>query len=137
MLEFPILKLVTHKMPTISKVLETLVDPVTKGDPESSLRWTSKSLRNLTQELKNNEFDVSHVTVASLLRESDYSLQLNRKEREGKSVPDRNAHFERISEQVKTFHREGQPVISVDTKKKNSWGITKMEGVNIEKKAIH
>ncbi len=112
-------KPILSKLPGISQALETLVESTTKGDPISPLRWICKSLRNLTQELGKMGFKVSPPTVANLLKEADYSLQLKRKEREGKSVPDRNAQFEHISEQVKAFHKEGQPVISVDTKKKN------------------
>ena len=121
-------KSVVHKMPTILKELEALVEPATKGHPESPLRWTSKSLRNLANELKSRELDVSHDTVGNLLKTSNYSLQLNRKEREDKSVPDRNAQFEYINEQVKAFHKDNQPVISVDTKKKELVGNYKNGG---------
>ena len=113
-------KLMTDKMPGIFHALEVLLEPAAKGDPEKPLRWTNKGLRKLSTELKNQEFDVSPNTVALLLKQSGYSLQLNRKEKEGKSVPDRNAQFEHINEKVKAFHREGQPVISVDTKKKGA-----------------
>jgi len=88
----------------------------------------------LTQELGKMGFKVSPPTVANLLKEADYSLQLNRKEREGKSVPDRNAQFEHINEQVKAFHKEGQPVISVDTKKKELIGNYKNAGCEYRKK---
>ncbi len=122
------------KLPEILQVLETLIDSTTKGDPISPLRWTCKSLRNLTQELAKKGFNISHPTVGSLLRDADYSLQLNRKEREGKSVPDRNAQFEHINEQVKAFHIERQPVISVDTKKKELVGNYKNAGREYRKK---
>src|SRR3990167_3061826 len=115
-------KTTMSKLPGLSKELESLAEPATKGDPMSPLLWVSKSLRNLSRELKKKGYDVSHSTVSSLLKDAGYSLQLNRKEREGKSVPDRNAQFEHINEQVKTFLREGQPVISVDTKKKELVG---------------
>lgn len=127
-------KSVVRKMPTVLKELEALVEPTTKGHPESSLRWTSKSLRNLSSELKKKDLDVSHSTVADLLRTVDYSLQMNRKEREGKSVPDRNAQFEYINEQAIAFHKERQPVISVDTKKKELVGNYKNGGCEYRKK---
>jgi hypothetical protein len=127
-------KSVSRKMPTILKELQGLVEPSTKGHPESSLRWTTKSLRNLTNELKKKELDVSHSTVADLLKTAEYSLQLNRKEREGKSVPDRNAQFEHINEQVDVFHKAHQPVISVDTKKKELVGNYKNGGREYRKK---
>lgn len=127
-------KSILSKSPEISKELVALVEPTAKGDPMSSLRWTSKSLRHLTQELKKKEFCVSHQTVANLLKNENYSLQLNKKEREGKSVPDRNAQFEYINEQIKKFHSEGQPVISVDTKKKELVGNYKNAGREYRKK---
>lgn len=127
-------KPILSKLPGISQALETLVESTTKGDPISPLRWICKSLRNLTQELGKMGFKVSPPTVANLLKEADYSLQLNRKEREGKSVPDRNAQFEHINEQVKAFHKEGQPVISVDTKKKELIGNYKNAGREYRKK---
>lgn len=127
-------KPILSKMPTLLKELETFVEPATKGHPESSLRWTSKSLRNLSEELKKKDLDVSHSTVADLLKAANYSLQLNRKEREGKSVPDRNAQFEYINEQVKAFHEARQPVISVDTKKKELIGNYKNGGREYRKK---
>lgn len=115
-------KTIASKFPEVIKALETLVESSTKGDPMTPLQWTSKSLRKLSQELKNMGYDVSRGTVASLLKDAGYSLQLNRKEREGKSVPDRNAQFEYINEQTKAFLHEGHPVISVDTKKKELIG---------------
>ena len=127
-------KSVLSTMPTLLKELEAFVEPATKGHPESSLRWTSKSLRNLTRELKKKDLDVSHSKVADLLKTANYSLQLNRKEREGKSVPDRNAQFEYINEQVKAFHEAHQPVISVDTKKKELIGNYKNGGREYRKK---
>jgi hypothetical protein len=127
-------KSVLSKIPTILKELEALVEPATKGHPESSLRWTNKSLRNLSRELKLKKLDVSHSTVADLLKLSDYSLQLNRKEREGKDAPDRNAQFEHINEQIEIFHKENQPVISVDTKKKEIVGNFKNAGREYRKK---
>ncbi len=127
-------KLVADKMPGIVPALEVLLEPAAKGDPEKPLRWTNKGLRKLSAELKNQEFDVSPNTVALLLKQSGYSLQLNRKEKEGKSVPDRNAQFEHINEKVMAFHRENQPVISVDTKKKELVGNFKNNGREYRKK---
>lgn len=127
-------KTILSKQPEISKELASLAEPATKGDPTTPLLWVSKSLRNLSRELKKKGYDVSYDTVSNLLKDAGYSLQLNRKEREGKSVPDRNAQFEYISEQVKTFLREGQPVISVDTKKKELVGNYKNWGREYTKK---
>lgn len=115
-------KTILSKSPEIIKALESLIEPSTKGDPMIPLRWVSKSLRNISRELRKMGYDVSHGTIASLLKDAGYSLQLNRKEREGKAVPDRNAQFEHINDQAKTFLLEGQPVISVDTKKKELVG---------------
>lgn len=121
-------KSVSSKMPGILGALEALVEPATKGDPECTLRWTNKGLRKLSSELQKQGFDVSHATVADLLRQAGYSLQLNRKDKEGKSVPDRNAQFEHINEQAMAFLKEGEPVISVDTKKKELVGNFKNGG---------
>lgn len=108
--------------------LEALVDPVTRGDPESPLRWTCKSTRRLADELTRQRHPVGPRTVAKLLQEAGYSLQANRKTREGSSHPDRNAQFEHINTQVTTFHKQRQPVISVDTKKKELVGDFKNGG---------
>ena len=115
-------KTILSKHPEVIRMLESLIEPSTKGDPMTPLQWVSKSLRNISRELGKMGYDVSHETVASLLKDAGYSLQLNRKEREGRSVPDRNAQFEHINERAKTFLLEGQPVISVDTKKKELVG---------------
>ena len=108
--------------------LEALLEPVTRGDPESPLRWTCKSTRRLADELTRQRHPVGPRTVAALLHEAGYSLQANRKTREGSSHPDRNAQFEHINAQVMTFHRQRQPVISVDTKKKELVGDFKNAG---------
>ena len=108
--------------------LETLIDPVTRGDPESPLRWTCKSTRRLADELTRQRHPVGSRTVATLLHEAGYSLQANRKTREGSSHPDRNAQFEHINAQVIAFHKHRQPVISVDTKKKELVGDFKNGG---------
>jgi len=106
----------------IRKQLDILIDPVTRGDPESPLRWTCKSTRRLSEELQNRKIYVSHSSVRQVLYDMGYSLQANRKTREGTDHPDRNAQFEYINEQVKTFLHADQPVISVDTKKKENLG---------------
>jgi hypothetical protein len=108
--------------PSILASLETLVEPMTRGDPESPLRWTCRSTRNLAKELQGQGHRVGERTVAMLLHRAGYSLQSNRKVREGDSHPDRNVQFEHINAQVLVFQRRGQPVISVDTKKKELVG---------------
>jgi hypothetical protein len=114
--------------PSILDTLESLVEPVTRGDPESPLRWTCKSTRQLADELRQREYRVGERTVAMLLHHAGYSLQSNRKVREGASHPDRDAQFEHIAAQVMAFQRRGQPVISVDTKKKELVGAFKNGG---------
>lgn len=116
------------KFPHIIEELEKLIEPVTRGDPESPLRWTSKSVRTLAQELHDRGFSVSHPAVAGLLKDMDYSLQANRKTKEGSSHPDRDAQFEYIYNLVNEFQQAGQPVISVDTKKKERVGDFKNPG---------
>jgi hypothetical protein len=96
---------------------EELIDPVTRGDPDSPLRWTNKSTAKLVSELARQNHPVSDRMVATLLKQAGYSLQANRKTREGRSHPERKAQFEHINARVKAFHKR-QPVISVDTKKK-------------------
>ena len=114
--------------PLLRKELEDLVDPSSRGDPESSLRWTCKSVRKLAAELVARGHAVSHQTVAELLREMDYSLQGNRKNREGGSHPDRDAQFQYIARQVRRQQQAGGRVISVDTKKKELVGDFKNAG---------
>jgi len=108
--------------------LEGLVEPATRGDPESPLRWTCKSVRRLAEELQRQGHVISYPVVAELLREQGYSLQGNRKSQEGDSHPDRNAQFEHINRKVKRFLASRQPVISVDTKKKELVGNFKNGG---------
>ncbi len=108
--------------------LERLIEPTTRGDPESPLRWTCKSVRQLAQELRREHHQVSHQLVSDLLHELDYSLQANRKTIEGTSHPDRDAQFEHINRRVRLFLRAGDPVISVDTKKKELVGNFKNGG---------
>jgi hypothetical protein len=119
---------------TLLKDLHDLVDPATRGDPMSPLLWTCQSTRHLAQALNTRGHDVSHQTVARLLTESGYSLQANRKSEEGKDHPDRNAQFEHINRQVRSFQRRGQPVVSVDTKKKELVGNYKNPGQEWEPK---
>jgi hypothetical protein len=108
--------------------LESLVEPVTRGDPESPLRWTCKSLRQLESELRSQGHAVSHTSIGVLLKKLGYSLQGNRKTLEGGDHPDRNAQFEFINERAKDAMYNGQPVISVDTKKKELVGQYKNGG---------
>jgi hypothetical protein len=114
--------------PGLLAALDALVDPVTRGHPESPLRWTCKSTRKLAAELCRQNHAVSDRTVAALLVQTGYSLQANRKTREGKDHPDRNAQFEYINRQVQAMQRRGQPVVSVDTKKKELVGEYKNPG---------
>ncbi len=114
--------------PALLPALEALVEPVTRGDPESPLRWTCKSTRRLAEELTRQGYRVGARTVASLLHEAGYSLQANRKTREGLAHPDRNAQFEYINASVAGSLIRGQPAISVDTKKKELVGDFKNGG---------
>jgi hypothetical protein len=114
--------------PTLKADLEQLIDPVTRGDPESPLRWTCKSTRQLADALHEMGHRTSHRMVGELLRDLGYRLQSNRKTLEGSSHPDRNAQFEHIHAQVKQFQDRGDPVISVDTKKKELIGNFKQAG---------
>ena len=108
--------------PDLPQALEKLVEPLTRGDPQSPLRWTCKSTRTLAAELLSQRHPISHETVAQLLRGMDYSLQGNRKTEEGADHPDRNAQFLHINEQVRLAMNAGRPVISVDTKNKELIG---------------
>ena len=108
--------------------LEKLVEPATRGDPSSPLLWTSKSTRKLAAELARRGHQVSHMTVSRLLKQLGYSLQANRKMREGADHPDRDAQFLHINKKVRSFQRRKQPVISVDTKKRELVGDFKNAG---------
>jgi transposase len=114
--------------PEVRSALEALVEPITRGDPESPLRWTCKSLRNLAEELKDQGYSTSHRMVGELLHEMGYSLQANRKTSEGKQHPDRNMQFEFINLLVEENLKKGNPVISVDAKKKELVGNFKNVG---------
>jgi DDE family transposase len=113
---------------TLLSDLETLVNPSTRGDPQSPLRWTCKRTRNLAEALTQQGHRVSHQTVARLLQASGDNLQVHRKTREGESHPDRDAQFEDIAKQVRLSRRRGQPVVSVDTQKKELVGDFKNAG---------
>jgi hypothetical protein len=115
-------KNLTAHYPDIPDALESLIDPVMRGDPESPLRWTCKSTRLLSHELNRQGYDISPSSVRFLLHQLEYSLQGNTKTREGEDRPDRNEQFLYINDQVKKFLHAGQPVISVDTKKKENLG---------------
>jgi hypothetical protein len=121
-------KRITETDPLLLRALEELVDPVTRGHPESPLRWTCKSTAKLAEELTRQNHAVTDRTVATLLKRAGYSLQANRKTLEGSSHPDRNAQFEHINKQVLAFQKQNQPVVSVDTKKKELVGEFKNPG---------
>src|SRR6266700_2225000 len=125
---------VEDKDPRVWPALEKLVDPVTRGDPMSPLRWTTKSTVKLADELSARGYRVGPKTVARLLKDHDYSLQANTKTIEGKQHPDRDAQFSYINEQVTAFLAAGHPVISVDTEKKENVGWYKNGGVEYQRK---
>jgi len=122
------------KQPELIGALEALVDSGTRGDPESPMKWTVKSTRALTRELRQQGFSVGSTKVGELLETLGYSLQANRKTIEGKQHPDRNAQFEFISKRVKRQARHSQPSISVDTKKKEVLGNLKNPGKVLRRK---
>ena len=121
-------KRLVDKDVTLLRDLEALVDPVTRGDPQSPLRWTSKSTRKLAEELQACGHPIEARTVAGLLTELGYSLQALRKTREGAAHPDRDAQFVYINEQTQAFQAQGYPVVSVDAKKKELVGEFKTGG---------
>ncbi len=121
-------KALTETDPGLLAALEALIEPTTRGDPESPLRWTCKSTRRLADELTRKRHPIGVNTVAALLRQAGYSLQANRKTREGARHPDRNAQFKHINAQVRRFQNQDQPAISVDTKKKELIGDFKNAG---------
>lgn len=114
--------------PALPGVLESLVEPLARGDPQSPLRWTCKSTRALATELTRKKHPISHEKVAQFLRDMNYSLQGNRKTEEGADHPDRDAQFEHINAQVGHAMAAGRPVISVDTKKKELIGNYENDG---------
>jgi len=121
-------KKTVHQDRTLRRDLEALIEPVTRGDPESPLRWTAKSVRRLAGELQRQGHRTSHRMVAEMLHELGYSLQANAKTIEGARHPDRNAQFEYLNEKVRKFLTQRDPVISVDTKKKELVGEFKNVG---------
>ena len=121
-------KPLSHHDPTLVRDLEALVEPTSRGDPQSPLRWTCKSVRQLAAELQRQGHKVGRQKVAELLADLGYSLQANRKTKEGTSHPDRNAQFAHINAQVQVFQERGQPVVSVETKKKELVGDFKNGG---------
>ncbi|MFC1586090.1 ISAzo13 family transposase [Fibrobacterota bacterium] len=121
-------KRITIHNPKIVARLEKLIDPDTRGDPENPLRWTCKSTRTLAKQLTKKNNSISHVKVSQLLHDLNYSLQSNRKTKEGDGHPDRDAQFRHINKEVKRALESGIPVISVDTKKKELLGNYKNDG---------
>jgi hypothetical protein len=115
-------KPVTYQQPGLLAALASLVEPTSRGDPESPLRWSCKSVRHLADALQKQGFQIGRQKVADLLSELGYSLQANCKTKEGSTHPDRNAQFDYINRQVQAFQRRRQPVVSVDTKKKELVG---------------
>lgn len=122
------------RQPELRRALDALIEPVTRGDPMSPLRWTCKSTHTLATELRRQGFDVGSNTVSRLLRSAGYSLQANRKTLEGKQHPDRDAQFRHIDRRVRAVQKAGQPVISVDTKKKEPLGRMKNPGRTYRRK---
>jgi Rhodopirellula transposase DDE domain len=114
--------------PRVLEDLERLVNPATRGDPRAPLRWTCKSTRTRAEGLRRQGHDVSHQTVGLVLQAAGYSLQSNRKTREGGSHPDRDAQFEFINARARAHQRRGQPVVAVDTQKQESIGDFKTNG---------
>lgn len=121
-------KPLTENDPRLLRDLRKLLDDSTRGDPQSPLQWTSKSCQHLADELNRKGYQVSPDTVANLLHALDYSLQSHRKTKEGMSHPDRAGQFKQINRQVKAFQKRGQPVISVDAKKRELLGDFKQKG---------
>ena len=122
------------KQPGLMTALKALVGPMTRGDPESALLWTTKSVRHLSAELKKAGFEVGRQVVSELLKSAGYSLQALSKTREGTDSPDRDAQFLFIKAEVEKAQANGQPVISVDTKKKELVGDFKNGGREWQKK---
>ncbi len=109
---------IQERDPKIINVIEQLVDPSSRGDPESPIRWTCKSTRSIARIIKARKHSISHVSVSQILKKIGYSLQSNQKTEEGKDHKDRDKQFRHINKQVTSMMENGQPVISVDTKKK-------------------
>lgn len=122
------------EQPLLVTSLEEMISPTTRGEPTNPLRWTCKSTRTLAAELRNLGFDIGPSTIRELLSDLGYSLQGNRKTREGKQHPDRDAQFEHINSRVKARKRRGDPALSVDTKKKEILGNKTNRGKTYEPK---
>jgi hypothetical protein len=115
-------KSVLEKHPELRSLIEQIVDPATRGDPMKPLRWISKSLPHIVDELGRQGYQLSPTTVSKILYEElDYGMQGLRKTREGSSHPDRDAQFQYLNRQCQEFQQRGQPVISIDSKKKDSF----------------
>jgi transposase len=127
-------KAVLEKSPEIEEALLELIEPTVRGEPDSPLLWTTDSLRNLADALKKQNYSISHTLVGQILKDNDFSLQANRKTDEGKSHPDRDAQFNYIHQNVLAFQKAGNPVISVDAKKKELIGNFKNSGVEWQEK---
>jgi hypothetical protein len=123
-----------EKSPEIEKALLQLIEPTVRGEPESPLLWTTKSLRKLAEALKSQNYSISHTLVGQILKDNDFSLQANRKTDEGKNQPDRDAQFNYIHQGVLAFQKARNPVISVDAKKKELIGNYKNSGVEWQEK---
>jgi transposase len=121
-------KAATERDPSLLRDLDALVEPTAAGDPDSPLRWTSKSVRNLAEGLREMGHEASHTLVAAMLHDLGYSLQANLKTREGRQHPDRDAQFRYINARVRRAHTARVPAISVDTKKKELVGDFKNAG---------
>ena len=129
-------KKIMETTPEVKILLEEIIEPDTRGDPETPLRWTCKSVRNISDALENEGYPMSHQTVANILHELEYSLQGNKKTKEGKDHPDRDKQFRYISKLVKRFLRKNEPAISVDTKKKELVGNYKNPGKEWQEKGM-
>jgi len=125
---------ITNSKRGLRKALISLVEPTAKGDPMVSLKWTSKSTRNIADALAKEGYEASHTTIGSMLHQLGYSLQANKKNIEGSFHADRDAQFRRINDSIMAVQRRGQPTISVDTKKKENIGNYKNGGKEFCKK---
>lgn len=121
-------KRVEEREPLILEALDSLVEPTSQGEPECPLRWTCKSVNQLTDALQEQGYTICAMTVYTLLVEMGYSLQSDRKTQEGKQHPERDGQFQYIARQVEAFQRQHRPVISIDTKKKENLGQFKNGG---------
>lgn len=131
-------KSITKKYPNLLADLDDLIDPVTRGDPENPLRWTSKSTTKLANALNSKGYKITQRTVYNLLEQQNYSMKSNRKSQEGKTEhPDRDSQFEFINKLTKEFQLSENPVLSIDTKKKENLGNFKNGGKEWSAKGIH